>query len=138
MNVRPIGYGWKEFYDRLIDLSVYSFSWRSIGRRLAAQGIGLPGFMNFVRAISSEGSGRIKYHRQIRRMLDEDVAVQQFFAGESTELPAFYRDAVRRKLGPLWEHLPEEGMRYDPHAYLRKYEAAEIAQPVPIVTGAAA
>jgi len=138
MNVRPIGYGWREFYDRLIDLSVYSFSWRSIGRRLAAQGVGLPGFMNVVRAISSEGSGRIKYHRQIRRMLDEDVPVQRFFAGESTELPAFYRDAVRRKLGPLWEHLPEDGLRYDPHAYLRKHEAAPTAQPVPITAGAAA
>jgi succinate dehydrogenase flavin-adding protein (antitoxin of CptAB toxin-antitoxin module) len=49
--------------------------------------------MNFVRAISSEGFGRIKYHRKIRRMLDEDITVQQFFEGETTELPAFYCEA---------------------------------------------
>jgi hypothetical protein len=121
MNVRPIGYGWKEFYDRLIDLSRYSFSWRSIGRRLRAQGIGRPGLMNFVRAISSEGFGRIEYHTEIRELLDKDITVQRFFEGETTELPAFYHDAVRRKLGPFWEHLPEGGLDYDAQAYRPKF-----------------
>ncbi|MDQ6862115.1 MAG: radical SAM protein [Verrucomicrobiota bacterium] len=131
MNVRPLGYEWKEFYDRLIDLSLYSFSWRKIGGRLAAQGAGLAGFMNFVRAVSSEGFGRIKYHRHIRRLLDEDISVQRFFAGETTELPAFYHDMIRNKLGPLWEHLPAGGMEYDPLAYLHKHEAAETIPHVP-------
>ena len=136
MNVRPLGYSWKEFYDRLIDLSLYSFSWRSIRRRLRAQGLGKGGFMNVVRAISSEGFGRIKYHRQIRQLLDEDVSVQRFFDGETTELPAFYHDAVRRKLGPWWEHFPEGGLRYDPKAYLHKHEAAQM-QPARLVAAGA-
>ena len=136
MNVRPLGYSWKEFYDRLIDLSLYSFSWRSIRRRLRAQGLGKGGFMNVVRAVSSEGFGRIKYHRQIRQLLDEDVSVQRFFEGETTELPAFYHDAVRRKLGPWWEHFPEGGLRYDPKAYLHKHEAAQM-QPARLVSAAA-
>ena len=136
MNVRPLGYSWKEFYDRLIDLSLYSFSWRSIRRRLRAQGLGKGGFMNVVRAVSSEGFGRIKYHRQIRQLLDEDVSVQRFFDGETTELPAFYHDAVRRKLGPWWEHFPEGGLRYDPKAYLHKHEAAQM-QPARLVSAAA-
>ena len=36
MNVRPENYSWVEFYDRLVDLTSYSFSWRAIGRRLGA------------------------------------------------------------------------------------------------------
>ena len=31
MNVRPVNYSWVEFYDRLVDLTSYSFSWRAIG-----------------------------------------------------------------------------------------------------------
>ena len=30
MNVRPVNYSWAEFYDRLVDLTSYSFSWRAI------------------------------------------------------------------------------------------------------------
>ena len=30
MNVRPKNYSWPEFYDRLVDLTRYSFSWRAI------------------------------------------------------------------------------------------------------------
>ena len=36
MNVKPVNYSWAEFYDRLVDLTSYSFSWRAIGRRLGA------------------------------------------------------------------------------------------------------
>ena len=36
MNVRPTNYAWPEFYDRLVDLTRYSFSWRAIGRRVTA------------------------------------------------------------------------------------------------------
>jgi hypothetical protein len=32
MNVRPKDYSWPEFFDRVIDLARYSFSWRAIGR----------------------------------------------------------------------------------------------------------
>jgi len=126
MNVRPLGYRWTEFYDHLIDLSKYSFSWRAIGRRLRAQGVGKASFMNLVRATSSEGFGRIKYHGQIRAMLDENPAVRRFFEQETSELPEFYREAVRKKLGPWWQHLPEGGLEYDVHAFLHKAEAAAV------------
>ena len=35
MNVRPKNYDWPEFYDRLVDLTTYSFSGRAIMRRAA-------------------------------------------------------------------------------------------------------
>ena len=34
MNVRPKNYSWRDFYDHVIDLTGYSFSWRAIFRRL--------------------------------------------------------------------------------------------------------
>lgn len=36
MNVRPKNYSWPEICAHTIDLRKYAFSWRSMGRRLAA------------------------------------------------------------------------------------------------------
>lgn len=120
MNVQPLNYGWTEFYDNIIDLYGYSFSWRSIGRRLAAQGPGIAGFMNLVRATSSEGWGRIKHHSDIRGRLDEDPSFLPYFEGRSQDLPAYYHDGVKRKLGPFWPLLDSEDLSYDHLAYSRK------------------
>ena len=124
MNVRPLHYGWTEFYDRLVDLTAYTFSWKKIRQRLWSQGIGKPGIMNLVRATSSEGFGRIRYHSLIRRELDENPALRRFFEQETTELPEFYRGRIQRKLGIWWEQLPEGGLEYDVHAYLHKTRPA--------------
>jgi hypothetical protein len=117
MNVRPRNYAWREFYDHVIDLTEYSFSWKSIGRRLrATPGVTARG-MNVVRAISTEGFGRIRYHREIRRRLDEDPQFLPYFEQESSELPGFYLDLMRKDLGALWDWLPEGGLRHNPNAY---------------------
>ena len=39
--------------------------------------------MNVVRAISSEGFGRIEYHTMIRGLLDTDPSVRGFMEGET-------------------------------------------------------
>ena len=39
-------------------------------------------------------------------------------AGETTELPDFYRRKIQRKLGPLWEMLPPGAVMHDHKAYL--------------------
>lgn len=119
MNVRPLNYEWPEFYDRVIDLSHYSFSWKLIARRALAQP-GFAGAMNTVRAISSEGFGRIKYYQTIRGLLDTDRSVRRFFDGETSVIPSFYVDRVKKDLGPLWEYLPEGALEHDPNAYLKK------------------
>ena len=74
--------------------------------------------MNVVRAISSEGFGRIKYHTRIRQMLDTDRSVQAYFAQESDQLPQFYQERIRRELGPMYEMLPQGALEHDPYAYL--------------------
>ncbi|MEE9289080.1 MAG: radical SAM protein [Bacteroidota bacterium] len=119
MNVKPKNYSWPDFYEHVIDLTKYTFSWRAIiDRCKATKGI-IPQWMNVVRAVSSEGFGRIKYFTEVRRRLDADPQFRCYFEQETTELPQFYEDRVRKDLGPLWEWLPEGGLHHDPNAYLK-------------------
>jgi len=122
MNVKPKNYSWRDFYDRVIGLTGYTFSWRAIINRFRATRTMIPRWMNVVRAVSSEGFGRLAYYEELRRRLDVDRNVQRYFDQETTELPAFYVDQVRKDLGPLWEWLPAEALYHDPHAYLTSEE----------------
>jgi hypothetical protein len=130
MNVRPKNYSWPEFYDGLIDVTRYSFSWRAIARRVPATATAIPKWMNVVRAMSSEGWGRIEYHTKIRRLLDTDRSVRNYLEGETDVLPAFYHDRIRRELGPLYEYLPDGALYHDPNAYLESASQAPAAEPV--------
>jgi hypothetical protein len=118
MNVQPKNYAWRDFYDQVIGLVRHSFSWRAIVNRFQATGMMIPRWMNVVRAVSSEGFGRLAYHKEVRRRLDADRDVQSYFAQETTELPAFYLNQIRKDLGPLWQWLPPGAVYHEPHAYL--------------------
>jgi len=118
MNVKPANYGWPEFYDNVVAVSKYSFSWRAIARRYRATRERIPRWMNMLRAMSSEGFGRIRYHTEIRRRLDEDRGLRDYFEGETTTLPQFFVDRLKRDLGPLWDWLPDGALQHDPNAYL--------------------
>jgi hypothetical protein len=130
MNVRPANYSWPEFYDLLVDLSRYSFSWRAIRRRLTATEGAIPKWMNVVRAVSSEGWGRIRYHTTIRKLLDTDPDVRGFMDGERAELPAFYARRIESDLGPLHRHLPAGSIMHDPNAYLKSSAASPAVTPI--------
>lgn len=125
MNVRPRNYGWAEFYDHVIDLTKYSFSWKNIMRRARATGWGFATGVNALRAVQSDGFGRIRYHETVRLLLDTDRSMQRFFAGETRELPSFYVKRIREDLGPLWELLPPGALHYDANAYLRKTKGSQ-------------
>ena len=135
MNVVPRHYTWPEFYDNLIDLSEYSFSGRAILKRIPATPTMIPKWMNVVRAMSSEGWGRIRYHTKIRGLLDTDRSVRAYFEGETDEVPEFYVARVRNELGAFWQYLPEGALRHDPNAYLRASAATvpiESVSAVPV------
>ena len=119
MNVKPKHYAWPDFYDHVLDLSKYSYSWRSIINRYRAIKVMIPRWMNVLRAVSSSGFGRIHYYEEVRRRLDVDRQFRRFYEQETSELPQFYVDRVRKELGLLWEWLPEEALCHDPNAYLR-------------------
>ena len=118
MNVRPKNYTWPEFYKGLVDVTRYSFSWKAIARRIPATPTMIPKWMNVVRAVSSEGFGRIRYHETIQRLLQTDRSVRSYMEGETDQLPEFYAERIRRELGPAYDFLPEGALEHDPNAYL--------------------
>jgi hypothetical protein len=126
MNVRPRNYSWRTFYDHVTDLVNYSFSWRALLNRFRANEGFVPSWMNLLRAITSEGFGRYRYHREIRRRLDSDPQFEPYFEQQSTQLPRFYLDRIRKDLGSLWSWLPPGGLYHDPYAYLRSTEVSGI------------
>ncbi|MGH9440892.1 MAG: B12-binding domain-containing radical SAM protein [Thermoanaerobaculia bacterium] len=127
MNIKPINYRWRDFYDEVIGLTRHTFSSRAILNRFRATRAAIPRWMNVVRAVSSEGFGRLKYYREVRKRLDDDRELRRYFDQETSALPAFYSDQVRADLGSLWEWLPAGALEHDPNAYRK---SAEIV-PVP-------
>src|SRR6202162_2036540 len=90
MNVKPRNYAWRDFYDHVIDLTAYTFSWRAIGNRFRATRTMTPRWMNVVRAVSSEGFGRLAYYAELRRRLDADQEIRRYVDQEEAELPAVF------------------------------------------------
>jgi len=127
MNVKPKNYSWRDFYDQVIGLTRHTFSWRAIGNRFRATEGVAPRLMNVVRAVSSEGFGRLAYYREVRRRLDSDREVQHYFDQESAELPEFFVRQIRKDLGPLWEWLPTGALDHDPNAYLKSEGSSVLA-----------
>jgi hypothetical protein len=124
-NVKPKNYSWREFYGNVIDLSKYTFSWRAIINRLRGSKGFTPRWMNVVRAVSSEGFGRIRFYTEVRRRLDTDLQFRRYFEQETTELPQFYKDLIKEDLGPLWDWLPAGAIYHDPEAYLKSVDDSE-------------
>ncbi len=137
MNVEPRNYEWGEFYDHVIDLTQYSFSWKNIVRRARGTRRGFSRWINLLRAVSSEGFGRIKYYKKIKQLLATDGPTRRFFEGETTQIPSFYIERMKSDLGALWEYLPEGSLLHDPTAYLKKVNGDGI-KPQPATQVAAA
>lgn len=119
MNIKPKHYPWPEFYKHVIDLTRYSFSPRAIYRRACATRTLIPKWLNAIRAVSSEGHGRVRYYSEILRRFRLDPQFRPFFERETTEIPQFYVDQVKKDLGPLWSLLPDGALHHDENAYLK-------------------
>jgi hypothetical protein len=120
MNIKPKNYEWIDFYDKVIDLTAYTFSKKAIYRRFMANPTSTSKWMNLMRAVSSEGYGRLRFYRQVRKNLAEDPAFRRYFEGESQQLPAFYQNIIQKDLGVWWQWLPAGAMEHNPNAYLHK------------------
>lgn len=119
MNLKPKNYSWLEFFDYLIDVTKYSYSPRLIFRRFLANGEMIPRWLNVVRGFSSERFGRIKYFMEMRRQLQTDRQFRSFFEQETTEIPKYFVETIRRDLGEFWNWLPGGAICHDSNAYLR-------------------
>jgi hypothetical protein len=120
MNLKPKNYEWVDFYNKVIDLTEYTFSKKAIYKRFAATSHFTANWMNFMRAISSEGYGRIRYFKMVRKNLIEDLSFRRYFEGETTQLPLFYRNIIQKELGIWWQWLPDGALEHDQNAYLHK------------------
>jgi hypothetical protein len=120
MNLKPKNYEWIDFYDKVIDLTEYTFSKKAIYRRFTATRDNTAKWMNFMRAVSSEGYGRLRFFRKVRKKLAEDKSFRHFFEGETKKLPSFYSNIVERDLGIWWQWLPKGALEHNANAYLHK------------------
>ncbi|HMH22242.1 MAG TPA: hypothetical protein VK563_10710 [Puia sp.] len=127
MNVKPRNYEWVDFYDKVIDLTEYTFSPRAIYRRFRSTANFTSKWMNVMRAVSSEGYGRIRFFKKVRELLINDRGFRQYFEGESKALPTFYIDIIKRDLGSWWSWLPAGAVQHNPDAYLHKTSGSKIA-----------
>jgi hypothetical protein len=118
MNIKPKNYQWLEFYDYVIDVTKYSYSPRMIFRRFLANGETIPRWLNVVRGFSSERYSRIKYFMGVRQLYIDDWSFRRFFEQETTEVPQFFINCIRKDLGKFWDWLPDGAMYHDPNAYL--------------------
>ena len=120
MNVKPKNYEWIDFYDRVIDLTAYTFSKKAIYRRFMATSDFTSKWMNFMRAISNEGFGRIRFYKMVRKNLQEDRSFRAYFEGETKVLPQFYKNIIEHDLGIWMKWLPKGALEHDQNAYLHK------------------
>jgi hypothetical protein len=120
MNIKPKNYDWVEFYDKVIDLTAYTFSNKAIYRRMRASTHPTARWMNVMRAVSSEGYGRLRFFRKVRKLLIKDRNFRAFFEKETTKVPEFYVNIVKKDLGKFWEWFPKDAIEHDPNAYLKK------------------
>jgi hypothetical protein len=112
LNIRLKNYRVPEFYDHLIDLVGYSFSPRRVLRRFRTNRHATVKWLNLLRAVSSEGRGRHRYHRKLRSLMDTDTQFAAFLEGESPILPEFFRNKIRADLGVFFEQLPDDLRSY--------------------------
>ena len=119
MNVRPLNYDWRTFFDHVCDTYAYTFSPRALYRRFVQTNKGMTARTEqLFRGITSERGFKYKNMLKMRRRLD-DPETLRYFNGETTELPEFFVEPIERDLGPLWDWLPKDAIHHDPNAYLK-------------------
>jgi hypothetical protein len=130
MNVKPKNYDWITFYDHLIDITAYTFSWKAIIKRSLTNTHPAAKTLNFIRGISREGFGRLRYFKKMRHQLVHDKSFRDYFEGNTTKLPQFYHDIIKQDMGYMLKWLPKGAMFHDHLAYMKKQSAKPMHKKV--------
>lgn len=97
-----------EYYDHLIRLFSHAFAPRTLARRAGAL-TGIGQVLHALRLVNARRN--LVELRAIRQQLRNDEALAALYEGKSEELPAFYRERLRRMLGRYAELLSPEDLR---------------------------
>lgn len=124
INVKLASYSPLAFYDRVIDLMEHSWSFPALARRYGANRRWVVKALNLGRGMT-EGRGRTRHHRFVRRRLEADPKFLRFAQGEPVPPPQFYFQAIRRQLGAYAELVPPALLT--PEGFVRSVEEAESA-----------
>ncbi len=126
-NVRPLNHEWQDLYRLTADLLRYSFSGKRVWRRFAANRFGMVARVNYVRGRAAYKRGG--YHSHINALLESDPHMRPFLEGRSNQLPGFYVQYMRAKMGPLWDALPPGAISHDHIAFRKDPDAYRTVGP---------
>jgi hypothetical protein len=120
MNIKPKNYEWVDFYEKVIDVTAYSFSKRSLYRRFKATPNFTSRWMNFMRAVSSEGIWAVEILSPGKEKSYRGQKLQRLFEGMSFKASRFLYQHYQAIFRSMWEWLPAGALEHDPNAYLKK------------------
>jgi hypothetical protein len=113
LNIRPKNYTWEEFYLYFIDLLKYSFSNRTLLRRLNSVPITASTMTVLFLSMNEDGRDRMKNLTSLLKTFNQSQDFISFIRKESGNVPAFMTRIVKNDLGPLWDWLPDKSFSYD-------------------------
>jgi hypothetical protein len=115
LNTVPKNYTWEEFNRHIIDLLKYSFSPRSVYRRFNAVHYNTSRWITLFMTFTVGASGKIRFLSDMLKHFRSDSDFQAFVNRETTQVPQFIREKVKKDLGPLWYWLPDKSLSYNPN-----------------------
>jgi hypothetical protein len=114
LNIIPRHYSWEELYLHFIDLLKYSFSAKVMYRRFNTNHMTAARWITLLLSLTIGGSGKIRYLSEMLENLRRERDFQSFVKKETSSVPVFMIENVKKDLGPLWYWLPNKSLSYDP------------------------
>ena len=115
LNIIPKHYSWEELYLHFIDLLKYSFSAKAMYRRFNANHMATTKWITLLLSLTIGGRGKIRYLSAMMKNLRKYPDFQSFVKRETSSVPAFIIESVKKDLGELWDWLPNKSLSYDPN-----------------------
>ena len=113
LNIIPKHYTWEELNINFVDLLRYSFSAKAMYRRFNANHMIAPKWITLLLSLTIGGSSKIERLSAMLRNLNRNPDFQSFVKKETSSVPVFMVEAVKKDLGPLWYWLPNKSLTYD-------------------------
>jgi hypothetical protein len=113
LNVIPKNYTWEAFYTHFIDLLKYSFSANAMHRRFKANRMAGPRWVTLLLSLTIGGYGKRRFLSKMLSDLRKEPEFQSFIKKETSRVPAFMIENIKKELGPMWHWLPDKTLSYN-------------------------